>query len=662
MKKSLLLAGAVIFLLGMIQKFDGQEKTQSRRQWPGGGKAVIEQQSKRAHTAFFSRQEPDRWTTDQTLSYQHRMMGHQAYIANATSTLAQHELSAGVDTAWVRHYGSGLLPSHDEATAIAVDDSGNVYVTGTCVSFPTGYGYMTVKYNSSGSQLWVTCSNGSGNSWDEVTALAVDASGNVYVTGTSRDSDTGLDYSTIKYNSEGVEQWVACYNGPANSSDWVSALAVDASGNVYVTGTIISSDTQSDFATVKYNSEGVEQWVACYNGAGNSHEEASALAVDTSGNVYVTGVSYGSFPEADYATVKYNSQGIEQWVARYNGPANSSDWAKSLAVDASGNAYVTGRSSNNYVTVKYTPEGIEQWVARYNGGGDDHATALAVDASGNVYVTGGSRDSDTGSDYATVKYNSEGIEQWVARYNGPGNGYDAASALAVDASGNIYVTGGSGGYFATVKYNSEGVEQWMASCKGPANSSDWATALAVDASGNVYVTGGSEALTTEADYSTVKYNSKGVEQWVARYERAADDHYEVSALAVDASGNVYVLGTSTVYWFYSWAVYTTIKYVQTPVSVEKKEPGNPNCYWLAQNYPNPFNPSTTIEFALPQPAFVTLKVYNLLGEAVATLAEEQRAAGVHKFIWDAKGLASGVYLYRLEAEDVVQTKKLILMR
>jgi streptogramin lyase len=88
----------------------------------------------------------------------------------------------------------------------------------------------------------------------------------------------------------------------------------------------------------------------------------------------------------------------------------------------------------------------------------------------------------------------------------------------------------------------------------------------------------------------------------------------------------------------------------------------PTQFDLKQGFPNPFNPSTTIEFALPKSAFVTLKIYNVLGEEVATLIAEQRSAGIHKFNWDARGLASGVYLYRLEAGDFVQMKKLILMR
>jgi hypothetical protein len=88
----------------------------------------------------------------------------------------------------------------------------------------------------------------------------------------------------------------------------------------------------------------------------------------------------------------------------------------------------------------------------------------------------------------------------------------------------------------------------------------------------------------------------------------------------------------------------------------------PEHFALHQNYPNPFNPNTSIEFALPKPGFVTLKIYNTLGEEVATLVAEKLPAGKHQRVWEAKGLASGVYLYRLEAGEFVQTRKLILLR
>ena len=335
-----------------------------------------------------------------------------------------------------------------------------------------------------------------------------------------------MDYATVEYDSSGVEQWVARYNSPGNDCDQANAIALDNSGNIYVTGYSEGSGTYYDYATVKYDSSGVEQWVRRYNGPGNSWDEAYAIALDNSGNAYVTGGSVGSGASYDYATVKYDSSGVEQWVARYNGPGNWRDYAWAIALDNSGNVYVTGGSwgsgtFHDYATVKYDSSGVVQWVARYNGptNYDDRARAIALDNSGNIYVTGGSRVSGTSYDYATVKYDSSGVEQWVERYNGPGDSLDYAYAIALDDSGNVYVTGGSVGSgtysdYATVKYDSSGVEQWVERYNGPGDSLDYAYAIALDNSGNIYVTGRSMGSGTGPDYATIKYLQVGVEEEV----------------------------------------------------------------------------------------------------------------------------------------------------
>ncbi|MGB2988690.1 MAG: SBBP repeat-containing protein, partial [Candidatus Zixiibacteriota bacterium] len=119
--------------------------------------------------------------------------------------------------------------------------------------------------------------------------------------------------------------WVRRYNGPGNSDDEAYAIAADGSGNVYVTGRSRGSGTLYDYATIKHYPDGDTAWVRRYNGPVNSHDEAYAIAVDGSGNVYVTGLSVGSGTLYDYATIQYYANGDTAWVRRYNGPGNDLD-------------------------------------------------------------------------------------------------------------------------------------------------------------------------------------------------------------------------------------------------------------------------------------------------------------------------------------------------
>ncbi|GAG14504.1 unnamed protein product, partial [marine sediment metagenome] len=254
----------------------------------------------------------------------------------------------------------------------------------------------------------------------------------------------------------------------------------------YVTGKSEGSDSLLDYATIKYDGDGNQLWVARYDGPASGDDRARAIAVDAWGNAYVTGRSYGGDTTEDYATIKYDGDGNQLWVARYDGPASGDDMAEAIAVDGSGNAYVTGRSyggdtTEDYATIKYDGDGNQLWVARYDGpaSGDDMAEAIAVDGSGNVYVTGWSYGSDTAEDYATIKYDGDGNQLWVARYDGPASGNDRAVGIAVDGSGKVYITGHSLGHhtwddYATIKYDGDGNQLWVARYDGPASIDDWA--------------------------------------------------------------------------------------------------------------------------------------------------------------------------------------------
>ncbi|MEO0101145.1 MAG: SBBP repeat-containing protein [candidate division WOR-3 bacterium] len=420
-------------------------------------------------------------------------------------------LPAQIDTLWARRY-NGPGNDQDEGYAIAVDGSGNVYVAGFSTGSGTDWDYATMKYNSSGQLQWVKRYEGPGQ--DKAVAMVIDDSGNVYVTGYVVNSGTGRDCMTIKYNSSGETQWEAIYNGPENSDDWCEGVAVDDSGNVYVTGC-----SNSQLLLIRYKSNGVQELVL--RGLfGGSYALGHAVAVDDKGNIYLGGTRYTSFSHYDYLTAKFRPAfPYLRWNQFYNGPANGDDYLFGMAIDNEGNVYVTGRSDGvyrDYATIKYDSSGLIQWVKRYDGPANyrDEARAIAVDGGGNVYVTGGSYTTTTNFDLVTIKYASSGEEEWVVRYNGLSNDDDYGHAIALDESGNVYVTGYSTGSgtdwdYITIKYNSSGEEQWIERYDGIGHT-DCAYAITLDINGNVYVTGYSTGFDGNFDYLTIKYGSRDV--------------------------------------------------------------------------------------------------------------------------------------------------------
>ena len=444
-----------------------------------------------------------------------------------TIFLVLFSLASGQDgptVEWIAVY-NGPGNGEDYISDLAIDPLGNVYVTGPSYGIGTNYDFATIKYDRDGNEIWMKRYNGLGNYWDRAQSIAVDPMGNVYVTGESSVGGTGLDYdyATIKYDKDGNEIWVKSYNGPENYMDCASDLVVDHTGNIYVTGNSHGITTDWDFATIKYDKDGNEIWVARYNGPGNGYDALPVLTVDPVGNIYVTGESLGIGTYSDYATIKYDRDGNEIWVARYNSPSNRTDRSKSIAVDHRGNVFVTGYSpgigtSRDYTTVKYDRDGNEIWVARYNGPGNflDYATDIAVDHRGNIFVTGysagtwGDYHSNTIYDSVTIKYDRNGKEIWVAKYSGPGNGYDGTHSIAIDPSGNIYVTGmsygsGTADDTITIKYDRDGKEVWVARHNGPGNGNDFSGSIISDPLGNVYIAGGRYVIETDFDFLLIKY-------------------------------------------------------------------------------------------------------------------------------------------------------------
>ena len=472
---------------------------------------------------------------------------------------------------WTNRYDGPESLGDAAAAAVTVDADNSVLVTGACSS---GWGeagdYVTIKYSGTGVPLWTNYYNGPGDRDDKAWAIAVDSSGNVFVTGHSEGAGSAWDYATVAYSGAGVPLWTNRYDGPGHSFDQAIALAVDSSGNAFVTGSSVDENDLEHYATIAYSSAGVPLWTNRYAGPANFSGLANAIAVDAGGNVFVTGSATSIFGSAaaDYATVAYSAAGVPLWTNLYNGAGSGFNYPYGVAVDGSGNVFVTGLSEGSsiggFATIKYSGAGVPLWTNRYNG----HAAhALAVDSSGNVVVAGYAL--APGPSHVTIKYSGAGATLWTREYWGT----SLPQAVAVDNDSKVFVTGGS---FATVAYSSAGAQMWTNAFAELGNRDDTPSALAVDSSGNVFVTGTSDPIgsgVSGANYATVAYSSAGLPLWTNRYNGARNGS-AARAIGVDGSGNVLVTGWSSPPECCS-SDYVTIKYSGAGIPLWTNAYGDP---------------------------------------------------------------------------------------
>jgi uncharacterized delta-60 repeat protein len=590
---------------------------------------------------------------------------------------------------------------------IAVDSNNDIIVSGQNISSSNSYDLVTIKYNPAGDTLWLRrFSNGNNDCYFK--GIAVDNSGNVYVTGyTSYDSQ--LNCIVLKYSSSGELLWNKFIS---NSPDTRSiGIAVDNAGNPYVAGERNQStiDGWGIYAAKLNPDNGNIVWSAFYDYAPGSIEIPYAMTVDGSGNVFVCG-----YTQADYIysmLAKFSAAGSLGWSSLYKIPGVTGYlYGNAVKTDQAGNIYIAGKCYNgqatfdDFLVMKYLPNGDTAWVNRYSvSNSTDEAFDVAVDYSGNVYATGKTYSGGGGSnnyDYLTVKFSPTGNFLWNALYDGPGGfTQDEAKAIAVDNFGNCYVTGGSSvsslyynGAFATIRYDQNGQEVW--SVRNTSNDFG-GTCLALDNNVNIYVGG---SLT--ASYATLKYvqppvpvefisfnsvyengsvhlkwntatekNNKGFEIQRKVKDGVFTNIYFVDGHGTTLNSNSYdYLDRSVTPGVYVYRLKQIDFDGASAFSPESEVTVvNPESFSLEQNYPNPFNPSTVIKFSLPEESKVTLKIINAIGQEIAQLINENKPSGEHKVDFNAKELSSGIYFYRLDAEGINgnsfnSVKKMILIR
>lgn len=390
----------------------------------------------------------------------------------------------------------------DNANAVTTDPSGNVIVAGffysPTVSFGTftltntgNYDLFVVKYDASGNVLWA---RSGGGTYDEVgCGITCDASGNIYVTGyfyspvmtaagfSLTNSGAG-DCFVIKYNPNGVEQWLTKIGDSGDENGL--AIACDISGNVNVTGFFQSPQLAAgsysltnagsrDVFVISLNSAGLVVNALSFGDSGN--EAGEGITSDSAGNIYVSGYFFSptltvgvttlsSAGSSDGFTAAFDNAGNPVWATNSGGAYNDASYA--ITCDAAGNIYTTGAylspvfatgsftfanaGANDLFVTKYTPAGNIVWTKACGGGQDDIGYGITCDAAGNVYVTGHFHSPSIAIGSTTLSNAGVG-DMYVFKCDPLGNfllvesagGFtdDGGSAVACDPAGNLYVTG-----------------------------------------------------------------------------------------------------------------------------------------------------------------------------------------------------------------------------
>ncbi len=348
-----------------------------------------------------------------------------------------------------------------------------------------------------------------------------------------------------------VSMWAKSYNGPGNWWDLPAKMVVDGSGNVIVTGHSYGAGTSDDFTTIKYTSAGTPLWTNRYDGASHGTDNSRFVAVDNLGNVYITGDSANA-SGSDITTIKYAADGAPLWTNHF-ALATAQNWQPAaFAVSPSGAVYMAPFAFDMqypaYIVVKFDTSGNGVWTNYYKGTptGFDNLGALGVDAAGNLFVTGGVQDGVASLNYATLKYAPDGTCLWTNRY--VRDGWESASSLAVDMAGNVIVTGDSDSSvpshaYMTVKYSKDGIPLWTNGVAGPNYMGGGVPLVVVDPAGNVLVTGGSPAANGDyADFTTVKYSPAGIPLWTNQFYAVSTYGEFIGGTAVDSAGNFYLCG------------------------------------------------------------------------------------------------------------------------
>ncbi len=350
-----------------------------------------------------------------------------------------------------------------------------------------------------------------------------------------------------------VQQWNVIW-GDYYDYESINGIILDGAGFLYVVGGTDTCTHQGcDMYLAKYSDSGVLQWDTTWGG--NMPDCGSDVAIDSAGNIYITGRTDSYFRARNAFLAKYNSSGALQWVEIWGG--SDFDRGYGVAVDENDDIYITGSTesfgagSRDMFLAKYNSSGTNLWNTTWGGNDNDHGVGISVDKNNDIYITGSTESFGAGiTDIFLAKYSSSGKRLWNTTWGG--SDYDRGFGVAVDENDDIYITGFTKSFGAKIsdiflaKYSSSGKKLWNTTWGG--SDREWASGIATDGLGNILIVGETESFGA-GDYDTflLKYNSSGAKQCAEIWGSSDRDvGYDVAA---DGLGNIYIVGQSDLDFF-----------------------------------------------------------------------------------------------------------------
>ena len=357
-------------------------------------------------------------------------------------------------------YGGEAYKGNNVPYASITDGLGNTYITGGSSNEGQASGdFFTMKIGPDGQTVWQKREQANQFAVEYGMQITFDNAGNIIVSGLKWNGND-MDIRVIKYDTSGSKIWDTTFDNGKQGIDVPNGMTTDADGNVYITG-IAWSGNSVDYLTIKYDSNGTEQWHHTENPTGGeSWNEATSVAVDNNGNVLVTGYSPNVDGWLNYHTIKYNAAGSKLWQQAYNyestDPENPAEVTNSVAraitSDSDGNVYITGTFDtflNRIGTIKYNPEGQQQWIRTYRSESEVTMGWKIGFRNNKLYVAGSHLGGFADDGTVLLSYNSDGTQNWAKETNDLIETNNAA--LTFDSEGNI-ITSANG--------MTPGAEEW----------------------------------------------------------------------------------------------------------------------------------------------------------------------------------------------------------